>query len=558
MAELVSLVGGPGVLITLILKLSSGLLTLKNIIADIKEGPGELSILLREVEILEPTLETMRREINSNNQPLLKWDGAPALLSIDYCEKAILELHTVIGDVGQQLKSPRKFTRRRASIKTWIRKDFAARLQLHYWLASRLWEIQASRAQSGWTIKLHSHLTRPDSAAIFKYARKGDVTGVSKLLGLGEASLQDHITSGQSLLHIAAAYGHLDLYKFLLPHGFDPWEMDYESHMNPAETAIVCGLRRGMDAIAMYNFFVASDTYFNCLTLTSDVESYWYECMQVFTPRPSFSLVIGSVVPGFYELELEDRIKYGASAFADLHADNVRVLFDASYAIRDQDITRLQERGICFLSIVAFHYGSLVVSRPTPVAGEWRQLARETIGMTEDLCYQGCNLDATFQSRLFMNKGFKANPVLEFFQHNPPMTPLLTALSFFRFNTQERVPVACFRDLRKMMTTTLTWWLEDLKACGVDLIEYGRKERRKLLRSNKLRHAWYQCNCTRSQGSSHESENEDTARLVDLVYGADPWTWKLDLDMEPERFVGGFWDLVDNVPLHIPGSWPTL
>ena len=89
---------------------------------------------------------------------------------------------------------------------------------------------------------------------------------------------------------------------------------------------------------------------------------------------------------------------------------------------------------------------------------------------------------------------------------------------------------------------TLNTWLNDLRDCGVDLYEYGRREQ-----------GLY-------QDSSASGEFENWApflrpgvwKLVSFTYGASPSDWHLQFERRPKERDGQCEQLHE---IEIPGSW---
>ncbi|KAI0438531.1 hypothetical protein F4803DRAFT_88393 [Xylaria telfairii] len=590
MAELIGLVSGSIALVELAGKLSSCILTLKTLLTEVKEASRNLSTLLQEIEILELIIVTMSRELNdSNNSKLVDWNDSIIILSIKYGEKALGDLNSVLGDLGQEINTSKKLTKYKATFRAIIKKDvldrcrarlqsaahllglsqqwyiislvkvqptmiaehlshqdaayrlgsntntqviatheparnsnkyfrrrkpsfstlisqeggggtptttnvwnfgpfgslawkycqderspdpealkFTARLQANYWFACRVWYIQASRAIIGWTIKLNTYCVQPDSSPVFWCARNGDIDGILRLTGQGKASLQDHTTSGKSLMHLAGEHGHLDLFKFLVKCGLDASEPEDMLKIKASEAMFVFGINRATDLAAWDQVYQENDIY-GCLLLTLDEPSYFFEAMPAWPPE-AFSTIIPRVLPRFHErLSLQERLKYSPFDNPDFHPDTFRLLINPSGVIQREDISNLEQEHICLLALVGFSYGPMVIRESAYHTQAWRKLVQEVILMTEDLSFRGFGLDSAFQSHEFPNKGLQFNPVLEFLQRNPPLTALFTVLSYYRYETQDHQTPSCPRDLRRRMHTTLTWWLEDLAAVSNSL-----------------------------------------------------------------------------------------
>ena len=90
--------------------------------------------------------------------------------------------------------------------------------------------------------------------------------------------------------------------------------------------------------------------------------------------------------------------------------------------------------------------------------------------------------------------------------------------------------------------------MEDLDACGVDLLEYGRKERALYDEMPMLRDFeifffeddyWYVFKW----------------RLIGFTYGSSPSDWHLWKSERTDDSAGDFWSLVEPPEMFVPGMW---
>ena len=87
---------------------------------------------------------------------------------------------------------------------------------------------------------------------------------------------------------------------------------------------------------------------------------------------------------------------------------------------------------------------------------------------------------------------------------------------------------------------TLDTWLGDLRDCGVDLYEYGRREE-EIYWENSASREFDGCALLLRHG---------IWKLVSFTYGSSPNDWRLQLEWRPEE-----WDEHDQQVQEIPGSW---
>lgn len=103
--------------------------------------------------------------------------------------------------------------------------------------------------------------------------------------------------------------------------------------------------------------------------------------------------------------------------------------------------------------------------------------------------------------------------------------------------------------------TALHAWLEIIRDCGIDLLEYGNQTKRVLrelggdYNFNIWRDVWGERGWTRIPNGLFE------VRLISFNYGSQPGDWKLWWSEPTDELVGNFWREMDPEPLWIPGSW---
>ncbi|OTA68466.1 hypothetical protein K449DRAFT_145961 [Hypoxylon sp. EC38] len=104
-------------------------------------------------------------------------------------------------------------------------------------------------------------------------------------------------------------------------------------------------------------------------------------------------------------------------------------------------------------------------------------------------------------------------------------------------------------DPLKATPSALRVWLEALEQAGVDLNTYGRREH-EIFTNNDSYHyfglPWI---------IEYYYSFPVNYYLVDFSYGPEPDDWKLYWSEPTDELAGDFWELIENPPLHIPGSW---
>lgn len=102
------------------------------------------------------------------------------------------------------------------------------------------------------------------------------------------------------------------------------------------------------------------------------------------------------------------------------------------------------------------------------------------------------------------------------------------------------------------MARRLPRWASALRHGGVDLAAYGRRERELARESPGACHAIRR----RLHGGMQYLEAEShPARIIGISFGAEVADWGMWWAREYEFFAREFWNMVENPPLAVPGSW---
>lgn len=107
-------------------------------------------------------------------------------------------------------------------------------------------------------------------------------------------------------------------------------------------------------------------------------------------------------------------------------------------------------------------------------------------------------------------------------------------------------------------------WLEDLRACGLDLKEYGKFQRKFLFLRYSKKDTTNLLLCKGSHGVEVDHDFGGPVRLIDFQYGELPSQWKFWWSEMTDQYVGEFFSLVEQeqeseqetpADLRMPGSW---
>lgn len=104
-----------------------------------------------------------------------------------------------------------------------------------------------------------------------------------------------------------------------------------------------------------------------------------------------------------------------------------------------------------------------------------------------------------------------------------------------------------FGTWRNVTEEVLRTWLVDLKLRNIDLVEYWEAEEAAVRENRDLRH--------QALGDRIYGHLRWEWSLDRVVGGPEPEGWQFIWDMNVEGFVGEFWELVEDPPIHVPGAW---
>lgn len=153
----------------------------------------------------------------------------------------------------------------------------------------------------------------------------------------------------------------------------------------------------------------------------------------------------------------------------------------------------------------------------------WRVLARELVTI-------GADIHALSEAPSW--------PESEIFQ--TPFTSLFEGLQGFKSS----------RSISRLLQRLVTMWLEDLVTSGVDLVEYGRKEKEIWdLSSISKDVLFFMC---MSSGFDHEAWH---IHVIDVVFGAAPSDWHIWWSEPTDFLAGQFWAMIESPEELMPGSW---
>ncbi|MCJ1386123.1 hypothetical protein MMC17_009248 [Xylographa soralifera] len=377
------------------------------------------------------------------------------------------------------------------------------------WLMNRTWYLRVLKAHCGWDFKFRQYNIVPDSSLVIQYAEVGNVAGLQQLFDHLLASPWDCDQFGNTLIHLAALHGRYSACKLLIDLGADVNQRARVTKHTPITYALVdAGLYGASES--------AEETLNTSRLLLSkaeiDVDFPW-DCQGL---KEGFTLQQRYCNPRYYETALEKRPD-GATAFKASYYLDGPALFRIALAhnhIPQLAVTIRDRGGERFLHTGAEAVGEASGSGLNRLEG-WRRILREQVGIGADiyaLTSESCN------------------------------TPHIRFYTGFINQTG--------KDDQDSLLSVLQMWVRDLRSSGVDLYEYGKREKR-----------LYQTGLARKE-FNNSIYPPTRWRLESFTYGSLPNDWHLHVEclgkvVEEVSRIEPFSDTehVSDPSAAIPGSW---
>jgi len=151
----------------------------------------------------------------------------------------------------------------------------------------------------------------------------------------------------------------------------------------------------------------------------------------------------------------------------------------------------------------------------------WRLLTRELVTI-------GADIHAVSIARRWPTNGVPQTPFISLFE----------GLDWLSWNGSTP----------QIFQLVATIWLEDLVASGVDLVEYGRKERE----------TWDLSSISKDVPFFFDwglDSNPEIWHIVNFDFGAAPSDWHIWWSEPTDVLAGEFWAMIENPEEMMPGSW---
>ncbi|KAF8859458.1 hypothetical protein BDZ45DRAFT_801586 [Acephala macrosclerotiorum] len=403
---------------------------------------------------------------------------------------------------------------RKSTVASIRQKALLARLRAPtlLWYHAKTMELYFSRAPSGWDFSIHLYNVVPSGSAIFDFAFEGDIEGIQRLLQEGKASLSDRTEFGGTVLDYAALKRRTETCRFLINQGADP-------SVSSKSSALEIGLRNALflepspgtltDLCNLLSKNLEIEDPFETATLTAvNLETLLWllkasQSLHVSRSAEDIALFVIRMVP---HLDVNEQ---GAA---------VRYLLDG----RDLETMKgvSDEYGSTLLSAMASHLG-MYYNQYFSERGLKRQAPVQLLALISDLVRSGFDVTSMRYSEPYYVTNLLdiVDSALAGFDGDP-IPPLIA-------------------------------WLEVLRDNGIDLEEYGLKEKQmqRNFRIRKNLSLWKEVSRVGKEDYRIE------IRFIGFDYGPEPADWRFWFTEELEPWFLEFWDMLDHPERAMPGAW---
>ncbi|TVY32214.1 hypothetical protein LSUB1_G008307 [Lachnellula subtilissima] len=506
-------------------------------------------------------LQKQRHELHREWAELQQRQLDELRTSVSQSTDVVLSLHTTVGQQAS-LASPSlcnsrpshaatasdSLERTDASVQKAQKRQqtFLARLGGPRWLPliGRVLEVSGSRAPCGWNFSIRTYNVVSRHSPAMQFAARGKLSELQKLITEGKASLLDRDEYGRTLLSIAVANQRLEIVKFIIGQGFDD-----TGHPSIFFTGITRWERKisNEDIMELLRLIVPI-TDFDYLDHHRKIDSL---TLTFVGEVDLFAWILRQSGCSFRNLSISERVDcctnllFHNDAWVGLNqpdaAGLVRLVFENMKL--DPTVCKTTDNiGRSLIHAIARDFSCVTEGQLVS------DLHRNEFSTVYDLPHYSSELLSLLQDVIRANSNlhglaFQQLPAYLGIGGAHLRTPLLMAFSGVFWNASE-LARAC--GLIKVARLTMIAWIEQLQTMGIDLLEYGRKEK-ELHIQEKVAKEYFGHYLCRSICPK--------IRLISFTYGPEPADWHFWFTEVMENYFIQFWDMVDHPERAMPGAW---
>ncbi|KAF3811944.1 hypothetical protein GCG54_00003693 [Colletotrichum gloeosporioides] len=540
---------------------AKSVLTTKKLWDEAQDILEEINRLMKDLTHLKPMLEEAEAVFNNQAQ---NPSTDTALLLMHHYKEVSGKLHLLAADLNQRIATAKRGKRNLTKLKATLSKTLIRRYHKEMDSISQTlsfffncfkcgynfhaWDFEAYSSPMGWNMSIRPWTTRPNGDQIFDLVKKGSWPEIAEQLNSGRASISDRNELGHSLLDIALRDAHFAVARSLVDLGF---EIEGSGLLDSIETTwYLRSLLRYIDDALEWFEFAAE---FGLLENLSE---------KIFGPTRTrglkFSVVCRYVwtIPGLLSLFVGERTAiHGEVSISELfrnirwYQTDPRLFLELCHnkRVHSQFFRESVMKVSWMATIVDFarEYFSIAPGRMVPHKHEYSDRRYNETDFEDWKDLAAWVLTDISMDELVWQPSENADP----FASNPFLTGLYCGMEHLR---GKYMSTSNMRLNKRRLTKTMSSWLEDVQASGIDLAEYGRRQ----LEIHKASHR----NFDRWQKLSMLQPGDDSRlygpRLMSFTFGPRTQDWNLIWDLDVEGLTGDFWELIENPPLHIPGAYP--
>lgn len=268
----------------------------------------------------------------------------------------------------------------------------------------------------------------------------------------------------------------------------------------------------------------------------------------------------------YWQLNFEDRVHAMLEIFTRWRqphmASIIRALFPKDKINVTMVTAKIYDSGCMLIHCLACNLGEL--SWIAPDTFQMLTKSNRGAGTGEIDEYRSGNKDRlngvlqilheVVNARSPLHETAQYNQLLYYLRHQSVQTPFGTLITAFADSTR---PV--YRNRRRLERDSLLEevrclcmvWLQNLEACGIDLREYGRKEKK--IQATSCVSNVFTFWVIKNDGPYWVTLRKEYSFI--FSYGSKPSDWTFWLLEHLESWFLDFWDMVDHPERTIPGSW---
>ncbi|KAI1094010.1 hypothetical protein F5B19DRAFT_82152 [Rostrohypoxylon terebratum] len=411
--------------------------------------------------------------------------------------------------------------------------------QLPKWLSRRAWEFYSIKSYGAWQYYLRSYSTIPPDSEILRLTIQGSPNDMQKLFDAKLASPYDRDHNGRTLLHWATCSCNFRVVRYLVTDvGLNIAEKD-DVGSYPMDYAIIYKKCTEdltdtilSDETLTRNLFV----YPRLNDLDEDIEitpelCLECNCRQGYQDLELYKALLPIQCPSHKSTSLKSRLRTVDLflCMPECSIDVVQLALELQWYTDPQSIYTSASGIISLTSIASRICHSYFL-----------QDLQNWLSFIVDIVRHTPKLSEFYEFNHWKSKSFS--------YQKTKSTALIILIICLLWNPTS--VYLKYRHFCKIFPKVLVSWLEVLEQAGIDLVEYGRCEYELF-----IRYAERCFDVSESYLSDRRELPFSHIYLVGFKFNEKPTDWEFYWDEPTDEFAGDFWELVEDRPLRIPGSW---